>query len=137
MATGSLEQTAVFPQQAAAAPPRALAPIGEPEPVVKQWTLEEYYQLGELGFFKGQRTELMGGEIMVLSPQKSLPYFTTDRAGETLRKLFTAGYWVRVQGPLNFGRYSEPEPDVSVVPRCGRGLRASPSHDCRAHRRGQ
>ena len=38
----------------------------------RRWTKEEYYRLGELGFFHGQRVELIEGRLMVQSPQKSM-----------------------------------------------------------------
>ena len=39
---------------------------------LRRWTKEEYYRLGELGFFRGQKVELIEGELMVASPQNSL-----------------------------------------------------------------
>jgi Uma2 family endonuclease len=70
--------------------------------------------LGELGFFHGQRVELIEGEIMVLSPQNWPHTSTVDRVGEALRRVLGTGFWVRLQFPLNFG-ISDPEPDVSVA----------------------
>jgi Uma2 family endonuclease len=85
------------------------------EPVPRLWTKHEYYQMAELGWFIGQRVELIEGEVMVQSPQKFSHYATTDQAAEVLRKVFEPGAWVRIQGPLDLGADSEPEPDVSVV----------------------
>jgi Uma2 family endonuclease len=86
--------------------------VVEPQP--RRWTKEEYYKLGELGFFRGQRVELIDGEIMVLSPQNWLHYSTTDRVAEVLRRAW-GGVWVRMQGPSDLGQSTEPEPDVSIV----------------------
>jgi Uma2 family endonuclease len=94
-------------------PPIAAPPVGEPTP--RRWTREEYYRMGELGFFHGQRVELIEGEIMVLSPQNWPHTSTVDRVGEVLRASLGSGFWVRMQYPLNLGT-SDPEPDVSVVP---------------------
>jgi Fe2+ transport system protein FeoA len=33
-----------------------------------KWSNEEYYKLGELGFFQGKRVELIRGEIFEMSP---------------------------------------------------------------------
>jgi Uma2 family endonuclease len=71
--------------------------------------------MADLGFFHGQRAELIEGEVMVLSPQKAEHFTATDRVTELLRAAFGAGYHVRMQGPLELGPHSEPEPDVAVV----------------------
>jgi Uma2 family endonuclease len=82
----------------------------------RRWTKEEYYRLGELGFFHGQRVELIEGELMVQSPQGPLHFNDVDRVFRLLDREFGAGYWVRAQGPLDLGQHTEPEPDVCVVP---------------------
>ena len=89
------------------------APV-EAEPTPRRWTREEYYRMGELGFFHGQRVELIEGEIIVLSPQNWPHSSTVDRVGEVLRRILGIGFWVRTQIPLNLGT-SDPELDVSVV----------------------
>jgi Uma2 family endonuclease len=85
------------------------------EPRQRPFTRAEYDRMGELGWFHGQRTELIEGEVVVLSPQKWPHASTTDRVAEVLRKAFGPGFWVRAQLPVNLGTFSEPEPDVSVV----------------------
>lgn len=87
----------------------------EVEPTPRRWTREEYYRMGDMGFFDGQRVELIEGEIMVLSPQKAEHWTTTDRVAELLRASFGSGYHVRMQGPIDFGLISEPEPDIAVI----------------------
>ncbi|MCI0457871.1 MAG: Uma2 family endonuclease [Gemmataceae bacterium] len=85
------------------------------EPDKRRWTRSEFYRMAELGWFDGQRVELIDGDVMVQSPQKFGHYATVDRVAEVLRALFGAGFWVRIQGPMAFGAFSEPEPDVSVA----------------------
>ncbi|HEV3262784.1 MAG TPA: Uma2 family endonuclease [Gemmataceae bacterium] len=85
----------------------------DPEP--RRWTKTEFYEMAELGWFRGQRVELIEGQVMVLSPQKFAHYATVDKGGEVLRATFASGFWVRTQAPINLGTHSEPEPDVSVV----------------------
>src|SRR5436305_10724674 len=85
------------------------------EPQLRRFSKAEFYRMADLGWFTGQRAELIGGKIVVLSPQKSAHASTTDRVTELLRHLFGLGYWVRMQLPLNTGKSSLPEPDVSVV----------------------
>jgi Uma2 family endonuclease len=72
--------------------------------------------MAELGWFRGQRAELVEGEIVVLSPQKFAHASATDRTTETLRTLLADAFWVRMQLPIILTDLSEPEPDVSVVP---------------------
>jgi Uma2 family endonuclease len=81
----------------------------------RRWTKEEYYRLGALGFFRGQRVELIEGELMVQSPQGPLHANEVDRVFRRLDRVFGAGYWVRAQVPVDLGQTTEPEPDVSVV----------------------
>ncbi len=81
----------------------------------RRWTKEEYYRLGELGFFRGQRVELIEGELVVQSPQGPLHFNEVDRVFRLLDRVFGVGYWVRSQAPVDLGQTTEPEPDVSVV----------------------
>jgi Uma2 family endonuclease len=85
------------------------------EPTQRRWTRDEYYRMGELGWFIGQRAELIDGEIMVLSPQGPSHATSTDRVRRILERTLGEGVWVRMQLPVDFGSHSEPEPDVSVV----------------------
>ncbi len=95
--------------------PQALAAAPSIEPMPRLWTREEYYRMGDLGFFHGQRVELIEGEIVVLSPQKAPHWTTADHVAELLRVAFGSAFHVRLQGPIDFGSLSEPEPDVAVV----------------------
>jgi Uma2 family endonuclease len=81
----------------------------------KRWSKDEYYRLGELGFFHGTRVELIEGRLMVHSPQNSLHADTLFLVEHVLRTVFPAGYLVRGQLPVDLGQTTEPEPDVSVV----------------------
>ena len=85
------------------------------EPRRRRWTKSEFYRMADLGWFTGQRAELVDGEIVVLSPRKFLHASTTDRVAEQLKNLLGFGYWVRTQLPLDTGEASLPEPDISVV----------------------
>jgi len=71
--------------------------------------------MAELGWFHGERAELIEGEIMVLSPQGPSHSYLTDHVAALLRESGWTSVWVRMQLPINFGPYSDPEPDVSVV----------------------
>jgi Uma2 family endonuclease len=86
------------------------------EPQVRRWTREEFHRMADIGFFQGQRAELLEGEVMVLSPQNPGHYTATHRLAELLHAAFGSAYYVRMQGPIELGPHSEPEPDVAVVP---------------------
>jgi len=93
---------------------QVISPAPADEPTPRRWTRAEYYQLGEMGLFHGQRVELIEGEIMVLSPQNWPHTLTVARVEAALRRVLGTGFWVRTQFPLNLST-SDPEPDVSVV----------------------
>jgi Uma2 family endonuclease len=61
------------------------------------------------------RVELIQGEILTMSPQKSAHATGVQLAGDALRAAFGEGFVVRTQLPLAVGGESEPEPDVAVV----------------------
>jgi Uma2 family endonuclease len=78
-------------------------------------TVDEYYLAAEKGVFgAGERLELIWGEVVQLSPQKSLHAWATDNLGQILRECFPKTS-VRQQFPLHLGEFNEPEPDVAVV----------------------
>ena len=83
--------------------------------VPRLWTRDEFYRMADLGFFDGQKAERLEGEIVVQSPQKWPHASTIERVYTSLKPAFGPGFWVRMQFPLEFGLWSDPEPDVSVV----------------------
>ncbi|HKI31606.1 MAG TPA: Uma2 family endonuclease [Gemmataceae bacterium] len=69
-----------------------------------------------LGWFIGQRVELIAGEVVVMpafNPPHSAATSLTEKA---LEAAFGSGFWVRTGAPISLPGDSEPEPDVSVVP---------------------
>lgn len=70
--------------------------------------------MGELGFFRGERVELIGGDIVRLSPNSPLHGEVVTLIAEKLWSLFGRGYRVREQQPVVIGG-SEPEPDIAVA----------------------
>jgi Uma2 family endonuclease len=81
----------------------------------RRFSKAEYYRLGQLGFFRGQRVELIEGQVMVQSPQNAPHSGTVYLVAEVLRNLFGPGSCVRCQMPLDLGQTTEPEPDLAVV----------------------
>jgi Uma2 family endonuclease len=60
--------------------------------------------------------ELIDGEIIEMSPQKTPHASALGLAEDALRNVFSSGNWVRTQRPLDLGELFEPEPDIVVVP---------------------
>jgi len=80
-----------------------------------RWTVKQYYQMADLGFFQGKRVELIKGEIVVMSPMKSPHATSIQLVYRLLSRLFSKGFVVRPQLPLSCSRIDEPEPDIAVV----------------------
>ncbi len=81
----------------------------------RRFSKAEYYQLGELGLFNGQRVELIEGRLMVHSPQNALHASAIYETMIALQQAFGPAYLVRCQLSLDLGPTSEPEPDLAVV----------------------
>lgn len=82
---------------------------------VLRWTRDEYYRMAELGFFYGKKVELIEGEIIEMSPMKSLHATVIRLILKSLREIFSDGFIVDSQLPMSFGSNTEPEPDIAVV----------------------
>ena len=76
---------------------------------------EEYERLIELGSFDEERIELVGGEIVRMSPQLEPHSWAIMRLTSQLAALMSSGYEVRVQLPLAVDEWSLPEPDVAIT----------------------
>ncbi len=85
------------------------------EPRAIRWTREEYYRMAGAGLFDGRRVELIRGEVIEMTPQKSRHATGISLADIALKAAFGDGYVVRIQLPLVLGINSDPEPDVAVV----------------------
>jgi Uma2 family endonuclease len=84
-------------------------------PTVRRWSLEEYYRMGDLGFFTDGRVELIDGEIIDMAPQRDTHAAAVSLIFKAVSKIMPESLWVRCQLPLHLGEASEPEPDLSVV----------------------
>jgi Uma2 family endonuclease len=116
-------------------PTTPFAPITPPAgvgPRPWKWTREQYYKLGELGFFDGKRVELIFGEIIEMSPISWPHALGVGLASDALTLAFATGFWISVQQPLSIPGSvpgSEPQPDVAVIPG---SRRASTDHPTQA-----
>jgi len=80
------------------------------------FTVADYYKMAETGILsQDQRYELLNGEIIKTSPQKSPHTTITHIIFEKF--LFQLKNWAegRAQAPLNINNHSEPEPDIMVL----------------------
>jgi Uma2 family endonuclease len=88
------------------------ATIREP----RRWTLTEYERLIEDGYFQpGERAELINGEILAMTPQKSRHSTAIRLLSRALERAWPADVDIRAQLPLAFADDSAPEPDIAVV----------------------
>jgi len=85
------------------------------EPKVHKWTRDELLKMWAMGLLRGQRVELIEGEVIELNPISSMHATAVTLATYTLREIFGKGWIVRVQNPLSLGVHSEPHPDIAVV----------------------
>jgi Uma2 family endonuclease len=81
----------------------------------RKFSKAEYYRMAEMGFFNGQRVELIDGEVILMSPQEAGHATAVELVVRVLEKAFGEGYHVRDQKPLDLGEGQEPEPDAAVV----------------------
>jgi Uma2 family endonuclease len=81
------------------------------------WARADYERLVSAGILgPGDRVELLEGEIIEMSPEKSRHAAAVDLALDALRRRLGASHTIRVQHPLAVSETSEPEPDLAVVP---------------------
>ena len=90
-----------------------VAPAEEPRPY--RWTREQFYQMGDLGLFEGQRVMLLEGEILAMPAMGNRHRATVTLASDTLRRVFGDGFFVSVQSPFDVGQDTDPEPDIAVI----------------------
>lgn len=80
-----------------------------------RFSREQYYKLGELGFFDGKRVERIRGEIIEMSPINWPHVVGCHRTSDVLRAVFAGAAWINMGNPIPTTD-SDPQPDVMVVP---------------------
>ena len=82
----------------------------------KQFTIDEYNRLAELGFFhEDDRVELIKGEIIPMAAKGTLHSTFSRRLIRELSKLITNQATLQSQDPIIIPPNSEPEPDVAIL----------------------
>ena len=82
----------------------------------RQLSRAEYDRMAQLGFFHGERVELIHGIVVRMSPIGPPHSEVVDRLMARLVRSLPTNARVRVQQPFVAGGESEPEPDVAIVP---------------------
>ena len=85
-----------------------------------------YDQMVDAGILEDQHVELIGGEIVQMSPINYPHSAACGLLSDLLRDCFGKGYHVFVQAPLGF-EDSEPQPDIAVVRGTPRSYKDHPS----------
>ena len=82
----------------------------------RTFTVDEYYRMADAGVFgPDERTELLDGEIIVMTPPGERHASMVDRLTMLLARAAGEEFIVRVQNPLRLGTRTEPQPDVTVL----------------------
>lgn len=82
------------------------------------FTREEYHRMGEVGILKPtDRVELIGGEIIEMSPIGRRHYAFVNNLAQLLITRLGDRAIVAVQGPIVLSEDTEPEPDLAVIRR--------------------
>ena len=81
----------------------------------RRWQRAEYERLVALGFFAGERLELLDGVLAVREPQGSSHAAMAAQIALVLAPAFGPGWHPRLHAPLALDADSEPEPDVAIV----------------------
>ena len=82
-----------------------------------RWTRRAYGRLIDQGLLdEDEPIELLDGRLVVKEPQNTPHATAIDLVARALQAAFGPGWLVRIQAPIAAGHWSEPEPDVYVVP---------------------
>lgn len=85
-------------------------------PRLYRWTRAEYERLAELGAFEGKHAELIGGQIVEMSPKGPRHEALTELVRVALAAAFPGDRaYVRKEAPPALGEWDEPAPDAAVV----------------------
>lgn len=87
------------------------------EPTRRRFTVDEYMKMAEAGILaEGERVELIGGDIIEMSPIGNPHEARTAGTHRLLAPLFIEGRAVlRVQGHVRLDENNRPEPDLALL----------------------
>jgi hypothetical protein len=90
----------------------------EPQSAALRWrfSVAKYHQLIAAGIFgEDDRVELIGGDLVMMSPIGSKHAATVKRMNRILNRLFQDRALIGVQDPLQLDDLSEPQPDLTIL----------------------
>ena len=80
-------------------------------------TTNEYHRMAEVGILAAdERVELIAGQIVQKMPKGPRHSALCKRIEKLIEPLLGDDVLVRLQDPIQLDLYSEPEPDIAVVP---------------------
>jgi Uma2 family endonuclease len=91
------------------------APTPPPAPRPLRITVEQFNQMGDMGWFEGRRAYLLDGVILEQGPMNTPHATALSLVNDALRVVFAIGWVVRGQLPLRVDQFNDPLPDVAVV----------------------
>lgn len=83
---------------------------------LRRFSLAEYFKLGELGFFEGERVELLDGAIVQTSPKGVRHDYAIQALNRLLVLALADRAGIRVQSAFALDEEFAPEPDIAVIP---------------------
>src|SRR5262245_26128697 len=84
---------------------------------MRRFTRDEYHRMAGVGILaEGEKVELIDGEILKKVPQGRPHASGMRRAHAVLQRAFGSDRYVQSQLPIAPDAYSEPEPDLAVLP---------------------
>src|SRR5665213_613828 len=84
-------------------------------PKTWRWSAQEFDEATGLGWFRGERVELIEGRIVRMPPQLEPHVVGLLLAQSAMRRIFATGFTIRPACPIRLGKRSKPEPDIAVV----------------------
>jgi Uma2 family endonuclease len=88
--------------------------VAATEPSPRLFSRDEFYRLGELGFFGDERVELIHGVLCTMPPIGPDHASYTARLTKLFVYLWGESHQVRIQSPISLGD-SEVQPDVAIA----------------------
>lgn len=84
--------------------------------IPRRFTVEEFHRMGRAGLFdEDDRVELIGGEIVSMTPIGRRHVACVNRLVALFHKHFLGRFIVSSQNPLRLSEKSEPQPDLAVL----------------------
>lgn len=82
----------------------------------KLFTVDEYHNMIDAGILtEDDRLELLGGEIVEMSPIGSRHAATVKRLNQLFSKQYSGKAIISVQDPIQTDIFTEPEPDLALL----------------------